>query len=398
MNIKDTIKQIHDSDIYGFFIETGCGVALTNKLMSIAGASKTIFMAECPYNKDMMQTKYGKTDRAVSIKTVENILDYYKELTSNLNTIYAASFQIGDETNEISTHGYIGISYKGNAMIHHVSIHDAMTREEYLDVIGNIGVRILDSAAEFIPADCYIDQSYNMSKGNHPNPVKPVDMFQMLNLSETENFLSIDEDGKLCRLEDFFRSQKEIIIYKGSFDPPHIGHIEFAETIKKKYGRAPVFMISMHIYQKDNLSATIMAERVAMLNHLGFKVIVSQKGYFNENITYLRKKFKEKPIIFVVGTDTINRIFESTYKVIGSTNPWPYINLFKHEFENTKFHVIERPGFPLAEELKKIEEYYYYETSGVKISSTMIRKLKAEGKHEEVKKLIPAAIHEKYLK
>lgn len=411
MNI---IEQIHASDIYGIFVETGCGVTMTNKLMEVPGASNTIYYSESPYSKEYQQEKYN-TDgkRAVSIDTIIGFLSYVKSAkmsgdpgflnnsVKKINTTYAATFQIGDMDNVLvlATHGYIGISYKDLSLIFHVSIHERLSRKEYLDKIGDIGVRILYSLTlgnntHHIPEDCNIDAAYDVGTDWKVTPVPLHKMYRMLVTSKNENFVCVDQKGEYKRLDEFFREKKQILLYKGSFNPIHIAHLKFAEIAKEKMDDWPVFMISLEIYKKDPLNPFDMEKRVMDLIKLGYRVIVSKSGWFHENVEYLHKKFPTKPIVFIVGTDTINRIFESTYNIIGQKDQFMMahqMGLFANAFENVKFLVINRDSYPLAAELKETMflKYYDYVPISMDVSSTKIRELKDNGNIDEANKFLP---------
>lgn len=408
--VEKAIEEIHAGDIYGIFIESGCGVALINKLMEIPGASNTIYVAESPYSKEFQKAKYGEHGgRIVSAETIMDTFSYYSNpdirlsgmYSMKINSVYVANFQIGDwkegkNKNDTSTHGYIGFSYKGQCRIYHISIHDRLSRKDYLDVIGNIGVRILESKNEYIPADCHIDAAYTCKlDGTELKEVDLSEMMTMMESSDLENFICIDKEGEYKRLEDFFRGKKHIVLYKGSFNPPHIGHLGLARIAEEKYGEKPVLLISKKIYGKGEVAD--MKFRVECLNRLGFNVIISKSGFFNENIAYLSKKFTA-PIIFVVGTDTINRVFESSYKVVGYSNPWPHINLFKNDFKNARFLVVDRNKFPIANEIKdSLNKYYDFVPYDCPASSSELRKLKETGDFEKIKEFLPKELFDKFM-
>ncbi len=430
------IKDIHASDAYGILIETGCGLAVSNALLEVSGASNTIYLAECPYSKEYQTFKYGETNaRAVSMENIKHIMNYYKALDKpdNVNFIYAASFQLG-EHNDKSTHGWIGLSLKGDDRRYfHISIHESLTRKQYIDKISKIGIDILNfyihksTGTNFIPSNCCIDIALN-GKGEQVNLT---DMFVSLRYEDDENFLCFKE-GKLVRMEDLFRDQKNIALFKGSFNPIHAAHIHTAQLAKDEYGIEPVFVISSSVYQKGWIESEDLKQRVETLNDLGYSVIITKDGYFNKNTAYIRQKFKQ-PLIYVVGSDTLNRILESSYNILNPIDSKEYnrylnqlvsmkpdnelitdkeldeieemalshyMRKFKEDFQDVRFFVVNRPGSELKEEVKLIQEYYKMVEEHPEyfhISSTKIRAMLIAGDYESIKKLIPEKIFEKYI-
>jgi hypothetical protein len=146
--IKKLSEQIHKSDTFGSFIETGASNPTSYKLLSVGGASGTVYMAECPYSKEYITDKYNLSDehRFVSKDVVETILNHHITLHKNNpkhNTTYVSSFQVGDIDKDICTHGWIGISHKESKVYYHVTIREKMTRDQYIETIGSIGIELL---------------------------------------------------------------------------------------------------------------------------------------------------------------------------------------------------------------------------------------------------------------
>lgn len=151
MEIKDYIEEIHASDAYGVIVETGCGNAVSSALLNVPGASKTVHETYVPYNFDVTK-QYLKHDcRAVSRTTVvdlrNSVLDgnllNYNKFTHKCNLIYTASFQIGDNDSTTISHGYISIKYKGDGAIYHLTFPMGLSREYYIKLISDIGIKLI---------------------------------------------------------------------------------------------------------------------------------------------------------------------------------------------------------------------------------------------------------------
>lgn len=230
-NIK--IKELHESIAYGVLIETGCGLAVSSALLEVSGASNTVFFAECPYSKDFQEVKYGtsikygaSTPRAVSKENLDRFIAYYEmdfkraeskeslnKDAKKLNFIYAATFQIG-EHNDISTHGWIGIWTPVGTRYYHVSIHESMSRKEYIEKISQIGIDLLHhctvasgfglkAVGAIIPSNCCID----IALTSNGEQVDIGEMIFSLRNETKDNFICV-KDGKLVRMEELFRELK----------------------------------------------------------------------------------------------------------------------------------------------------------------------------------------------
>lgn len=452
IKITSKIQELHESNAFGIIIETGCGVPVANALFEVSGASKTVFFTESPYSKIVQDKIYGESHaRAVSKENIDRFISHHEldlkkaESKNNLNAdgkkvnyIYASSFQLGE--NNASTHGWIGIWTKNlGCRYYHISIHCPLSRKEYIAEIARIGVDLLyhctitePDVSLTVPSNCYID----IALDSNGNEVDWNMMFVSLRgesnpLVGSDNFISI-KGGKLVRLEDLFRDKETILLYKGSFNPVHAAHIHNSEVAKQKYGTDVVFVISSSVYQKGWIQADDLKHRVAILNELGYSVIITKDGFFNHNTEYFRYKFKQ-PIVYVVGSDTMNRILESSYNILNPRESKNYIGAFgkeyhkelekegipdglvalekisldieikkfEREFNNVKFFVINRPGTELKHDANRVESFYTLVEEHPEyfhISSTKIREMKEKNDIEGIRKLIPEKVLEMYIK
>lgn len=436
MNTDEKIKEIHDSYAFGILVETGCGLPVSNALLEVAGASGTVFYSECPYSKEYQSQKFkNQGSRAVSMETVRSFLSYhftegmrlsaYSSDSTPVNFVYASSFQLGNY-NDKSTHGWIGIWTESLGSIYfHISIHESLSRKEYIEKISQIGTDLLyhltitdRDKIRTIPSNCCID----IVLGYDGNQMHEHEMLVSLRDEESDNFLCIT-DGKFVRLEELLRDKENIVLFKGSFNPPHRSHVHIAEISKEKYGTDPVFVISSSVYQKGWIDPTELSMRAEMLNDLGYSVIITKDGYFNNNTEYIRQKFKQ-PIIYVVGTDTLNRILESSYKILNPDDeivlPKPShsggeltilksmadiirkleIEKFESDFENVTFFVVNRPSNELAKDASYVKNYYTFVEEHPDFhhfSSTKIRDMKSNGDIDGIRKLVPEKIADKYI-
>lgn len=376
MKMTEKILGVHDSQLFGIVCETGCGQPLANLLFSQPGASKTIYFTESPYSKHYQDEIFGKDDhRSVSYEKVKKMLNYYEGVhrNSECNFIYVSSFQVGDENNKITTHGWIGLNRFNTTTYYHISIYEPMSRQNYVNKIGEIALDLL----------CGLPTSY-------------VDIVQEGNIDELlwhhvgskcdENFLYVTPQGPK-RFEDILRESKKLYLYRGSFNPPHVAHQEVYDVTFKKFKQRPIFCISIKTYGKDPMTVVELKKRIEMLLILGFDVLVTKNPLFKEMLSHLRLKYKDD-IALLMGSDTFDRYLETTPIDLG-----------------VEYVVFQRTGMNLKSEP---ESYKHFERvvflpQGHEISSTLIRELlnsdlSAEQKEEKLKEYLDQRIIKYLLK
>lgn len=388
--MNEIIKQIHESDIYGSFIEVGAGQPVAQKLFNVEGASNTIFITASPYSKLIQEKTFGtKGLRSVSKEFVEKIINTVHH-EKDTNTSYVSSFQIANKPGAI-THGWIGLKYHDTEMYYHITLPHDFGREGIIDLLGNIGITILSNKNDiealitalkqaspiFSSIDIIIDKD-----GKHLME----DVLKIQQIFHTESIVVIS-DNKLCRFEDLFRD-KSLIIMKGSFNPLHNTHLAQIQDTAKLYPDAVAcFSISLDTYEKGNVELGLLIERVSMINKLGYPVIIFKEGYFSENVKYLRKyRNISKEIVFPIGSDTVNRIVKYYNDLKVTTEE------FEETFKDVVFPYRLRIGYNLHEDVALTKLFVYTGEDASSEASTTIRTLFKEGKYTEIEKYVPSYI------
>lgn len=347
-------------------IEIGAGVPLAELLFSFPGASKVVHETESPYGS--AKERYNFSSRAVSKDSVEKILTFHqKESNNNFNTIVATSFQVPSNDNKIP-HGWIGISYfengSWNNSFHHVTLFDvknncSFTRKESVE---EIKIILHDLLIEEFEKVSYLDISEKVLEQD--------------SLKTLVTFI----DGKPVRFEDHFRGIDNLILYKGSFNPIHEGHIEIAKKSLEKIPGKIVFGLSRNVYQKGKVSKEDLMKRILQINEAGFPVVVFDEGFFFDNFYALKNRFPGK-VNLTMGVDTFNRLvkcydnaefseLEKFYSGDAEIDDSEY--MFEENFGDTFFLVFGRNSEKVYTSILKIN--YEYVEFDMKISSTEIRK------------------------
>ncbi len=336
------IELIHQSPIYGVFIETGCGMPVSTALLNQSGASKTVYMTESPYSEDYAKNKYQipNETRAVSLEYVNHILTSYQTINA-INTIYVASFQVGSDAvddNKI-THGWIAIKYQQHTQFYHLTIRPKMTRFNYIQTIGQQGLLLLSYLTGLQPDTfcrghrniAYVDQIYTL---NNVSLYPLSDFNPSLKLLDEDTILCFQPNGDLTRLENLCRETQQLIIYKGSFNPPTKAHMDLLTQTQTQYPQAnKALMISINTVDKNQVNLEELKQRVEWITQgLGLWCLINTHGRFNSVIDFFQSNFPKLEIIFPVGADTYDRLESSLFDIKNVT----FLNFPRTEISSTR--------------------------------------------------------------
>ena len=409
------IQEIHESNLYGIIIETGAGCALASSLYSEENSSKTVYHSDQPYCKDYEEDLYGSFSRSVSKDFIEAVLNKEEVKLSTLcnfhygfdwnktdkcfsvNFLYASSWQLNSD----NPNGWIGVLDLQRNVKHFLHFtfqpNAYYNRKSLIDRIGEIGVNILHT---LISGD--INEFDNNTKILRYLPVAILDMayineavnyrllISTLEKAKDDYFL-VFENNQPTRLVDLLRKSDEFIINKGSFDPLHQGHlVQMTDSVKVFKKATPAFLISTFRYDKQHLNYDELKERIEMLAKANYPLILCKSVTFYETFSLLQKWSFNKKFNFSLGTDTINRIYQSDFDSINQnslelkylaleyfikTKVESYRNNFKFLLFPRK-NVTRLEGTHLYDDM--IQEFTDYVDDG--ISSTEIREGLLENK------------------
>lgn len=332
--MDNKVQEIHNSNLYGIFIETGCGAALANKLYAEPGSSKTVYYSMQPYSKEYEHQRYGDFNRSVSNLFVRNVVlsERKSVATKKVNLIYASSWQLTD--GESMTHGWIGFMCSDDViMTMHFSFLKgcSLTRNDYINHIADIGVSML-SAMNFTPdANSFkfdeklfieefkgledwmiLDQAYLYDTKTHN---QAVNYSLLLNVLENNNrdYPLVFGLEETVRFEELMRRGNEFVVQKGSFNPLHHQHVQMMKSSKELYPNVvETFLISTYRYDKPHIDIDDLIERIENITRHGYNLIICREIYFYGTFRLLMNwAGREKKFYFPMGSDTINRIYKT---------------------------------------------------------------------------------------
>lgn len=367
--ILDKLLKDKDALGKGVIIETGAGNPLYNILCTQPNtASKLVKYASSPTDFKYTKEKYQLDDgiRAVSYEAVKCMVEVEEKLNpQDIEWIFANSIQIGN-TPDVQTHGWIGLYNQSGTTYYHFTINNYLkyNRVELLDIIQLICLDVLLSDNGPIN-NGYIDQVIH-------NNTKVQEFLLIRNLQEGKLIKENCDDTYACyynnkfnRFNDFLRTldkTKELVIFKGSFNPLHEMHYDMYKAIADQPDKECVLMISINNREINKVvTHENLLQRIHLLSELGIKVIINTRGYFEDCIYFFKdhqERQNNKAITFLVGDDTMKRIIDDN-------------TTRKYHWEQVKFIIATRNQKQIKNANYDME---YINLKANEVSSTEIRK------------------------
>jgi nicotinamide mononucleotide (NMN) deamidase PncC len=174
------------------------------------------------------------------------------------------------------------------------------------------------------------------------------------------------------------RPDKRPIIYPGSFNPIHCGHLDVINWSIEYLNRRPYIELSVSNPDKPSLDYIDIKTRMTSINNLNITSRIA--GVILSNTPrFVDKSYRYISPIFIVGVDTYNRIFNAKYY----DDHEDLLNFVGHcKANDTKFYVLDRKGhtpynyyverYNLERIVNFVPKEQYEDRDGV--SSTQIRR------------------------
>ena len=175
-------------------------------------------------------------------------------------------------------------------------------------------------------------------------------------------------------------------ILGGSFNPPHLGHLQIAEAVYREFGLSEVLLLPLGTppHKRDIAPKEARREMGRMLVQAGEGLALCTMELEREVYTYtvdtlsaLHKAYPERVFYYIIGTDTLFQL-----------ESW---RNFREVFRQTEFVCVPRPGDAREAVLDKItamrrdyqKEILLASAAGPDISSTEVRERVARGQSTE---------------
>ena len=333
---------------YGTFAEIGAGQEVARRFFQVGGASGTIAKTMSAYDMRFSDAIYGPSDRYVSRKRLQTMLDHeYSLLLERLSdkigdertffvfadTVAARSFK---EHNE--SHGWLGVRFQTHTHSEpsEIIIHVRMLDEENVEqqeALGVIGVNLLYAAFYYHQPEKVISSLHenlapgrmevDMIKFSGPAFEKVDNRLMSLQLVSQglTNAVMFTADGETVQPAEVLH-KKAILVERGSFRPVTYATNDMLDGARRKVlaesaasEEELVVLMEMtleNLLSEGQLNHADFLARVDILGALGRTVLISKFGEYYRLAGYLTR-YKNKMIGLVMGVPSLMQIFDEKY-------------------------------------------------------------------------------------
>jgi hypothetical protein len=337
-----------DAKKYGTFAEIGAGQEVARRFFTVGGASGTIAKTMSAYDMQFSDAIYGPSDRYVSRKRLQTMLDHeYGLLLERLDekigtertffvfadTVAARSFKQHNES-----HGWLGVRFQNkiHAEPSEIIIHVRMLDEENVaqqEALGVIGVNLLYGAFYYHQPEKLISSlnenlapgrlEVDMIKFSGPAFVDVDNRLMSLQLVSKglTNAVMFTADGETVQPSEVLH-KKSILVERGSFRPVTCATNDMLNGAQSKVlgqGHAPeqdiVVLMEMtleNLLAEGELNHADFLARVDILGALGRTVLISRFGEYYRLATYL-SRYTTGIVGLVMGLPSLVEIFDEKY-------------------------------------------------------------------------------------
>jgi nicotinic acid mononucleotide adenylyltransferase len=370
------VKKINESPFMAYVAVTGGGVSFTDRFLGYGGGSKTILGFEVPYGKDfLIDFLESGVDKFVCPDTARKMAAKAFEKARKHNSP-EFSVGIGCTASLATTDEREGREHRFFLCFHSHSICRTYSVKFKVGLERKLEESILCS---FILRRFHDFIFGNFGKEGLLDFADRLDMeAHTVNLSEKRDVVDL-----FLRKRDLYfnkehvknlLSQDRVVVFPGSFNPIHFGHIRMFEMAREITGIDPIFEISILNIDKPSLSIYDIQSRHDQL--VNYPLIMTSGKFIADKAKIIRDNFPplktidgfDKRIDFVIGLDTWERFVNSPNR-----NLEPVLRYHRVFYDNVGFIVFNRGGKTIDRDHYGFKNVTFIDGFNMDISSTKIR-------------------------
>ena len=293
----DIVKKIHDSPFKITFVSSGGGTNAISSLLEVPGASNTILESYIPYSKDSMDKFLNrKPDHYCSLDTCLSMgANAYKK-SKEIDTQTKSKYLLG-----LSITANLATTYEKKGDHKFFIVIQANDYTTYLECFLEKGKRSRNEEEELITA-CAISLLAESCGLEYPLP----DQAEDINI---EKIIAEKPWKKLFNNKVGFISNNKSnpeLIFPGSFNPLHEGHIKMKELAERKTGMHTTFEICAKNADKPPLTYVEIKRTIDQFQNDESWMLTSA-GRFSEKAEMFPNS------VFIIGADTLMRVFDEKF-------------------------------------------------------------------------------------
>jgi hypothetical protein len=372
-----------DKRFYGTFAEIGAGQEVARWFFVVGGASGTLAKTISAYDMAFSDAIYGKGERYVSQKRLQNMLDYeFKLLIERLGEKRGpqTSFFVFSDTvsarNYLGTnecHGWMGIKFQlqpeaePSEIIIHVNMLDKenIQQQEALGIIGvnlSYGAFYLHSEPQKLIASLLDGLStlrieVDMIKFQGPYFSNVDNRLMALQLVEKglSNAALIGAKGEVLQPSEVLH-KKPILVERGSFRPVTYVNLDMLDGAREGFlseakAKGEMEIVELMEITMSNLLTTGSIDhrdflaRADTINAVGKMVLISNYAEYYKLAAYLQRYTKSQ-IGLVLGIPNLKELFdEKYYELLEGGILESFGRLFKNDLKLFVYPFLD-PAYP----------------------------------------------------
>ncbi|MDB6020310.1 MAG: hypothetical protein JWQ04_167, partial [Pedosphaera sp.] len=338
-----------DAKRYGTFAEIGAGQEVARWFFHVGGAAGTVAKTISAYDMGVSDAIYGPSERYVSRKRLQSMLDYeFNLVLERLNAargdrctffVFADTVATHSFTRHEEGHGWLGIRFQSETkkepseIIIHVRMLDHENVREQ-EALGIIGVNLIYGAFYHYKEPAVLIKSLmddltkdrievDMIKFSGPafpgldNRLMSLQLVQQ-GLTDAAMFTS---DGEVVQPTDILY-KKPVLVERGSFRPVTNTTLDMLDRGLEQFLLAsgmkdekPAVLMEMtlrNLLSDGAVDHKDFLQRVDVLSALGKTVLISNYARYYKLVAYL-SRYTQKGIGLVLGIPSLKEIFDEKF-------------------------------------------------------------------------------------